>query len=376
MSALEKQLQRWTEAQLLDAATAARIRQFEETSGKSFRWPALLAVGFGTLMLCAGVLLFVNSHWDQISPSGRFTLVLAMVAVFHLAAGLLGAKVPMLGVALHAAGTIALGAGIFLAGQIFNLEEHWPGGFMLWSLGAAIAWAVLRQWPQALLGAILVPCWLTGEWIVQADRYAIAGSIPAQGLLLLALLYFSSSAEEGEHQSLRRALIWTGSLALIPLTLIVLLTGHEYFWQHHAALPVKLRVGGYIVAYLPTLALALLMREKNALWIFILAGWTMGLAAVSRIPDLEKSPVTYLWLAAGAVLLCYWGVRARRKLFINFGSAGFAITVITFYFSNVLDKLGRATGLISLGILFLLGGWVLNRLRTDLIARTTEGASV
>jgi hypothetical protein len=43
--------------------------------------------------------------------------------------------------------------------------------------------------------------------------------------------------------------------------------------------------------------------------------------------------------------------------------------VIAFYFSNVLDKLGRSMGLILMGAIFLAGGWILNRLRTDLIAR-------
>jgi hypothetical protein len=42
----------------------------------------------------------------------------------------------------------------------------------------------------------------------------------------------------------------------------------------------------------------------------------------------------------------------------------------------VLDKLGRSLGLILLGVIFLAGGWVLNRLRTDLIARAAAaGAS-
>jgi len=35
----------------------------------------------------------------------------------------------------------------------------------------------------------------------------------------------------------------------------------------------------------------------------------------------------------------------------------------------VLDKMGRSMGLILLGAIFLAGGWVLNRLRTDLISR-------
>ncbi|HET7873569.1 MAG TPA: DUF2157 domain-containing protein, partial [Terriglobales bacterium] len=171
MADLEKQLQRWIDARLIEAAAAGRIRQFEEESGKGrLRWPAMLAVGFGALMLCAGILLFVAAHWDEYSPLQRFSLVLAMVALLHVSAGLLGTKVPAIAVALHCAGTAALGAGIFLAGQIFNLEEHWPGGVMLWALGATLAWLVLRQWPQALLAAVLIPAWISGEWFV-ATQY-------------------------------------------------------------------------------------------------------------------------------------------------------------------------------------------------------------
>src|SRR5262249_8032093 len=173
-------------------ATADRIRQFEQDAGRGrLRWPAMLAVGFGVLMLCAGVLLFVAAHWDQISPTERFLLVLSMVAVFHVAGAILGNKVPAIGVALHLAGTATLGAGIFLAGQIFNLEEHWPGGIMLWALGAVLAWLVLRQWPQALLAAILIPWWLGGEWYVATERYAGAWHIASQGFLLLYIIYFS-----------------------------------------------------------------------------------------------------------------------------------------------------------------------------------------
>ena len=135
MSDLERRLKRWTDASLIDAAAADRILQFEQESSKGQpRWAAILAVVFGTLMLCAGILLFVAAHWDDLSPLHRFALALTLVAVFHAVASLLGEKVRAVGIALHVAGSVALGAGIYLAAQIFNLEEHWPGGIMLWAL--------------------------------------------------------------------------------------------------------------------------------------------------------------------------------------------------------------------------------------------------
>ena len=147
-------IDRWVAANLIDRITADRILQFEKDSTKEgLRWPALLAIGFGALMLCAGILLFVAAHWDRLSPGQRFALIVAMVALFHLAAAGLDRRSPSLGIALHLAGTACLGAGVYMAAQIFNPEEHWPGGIMLSALGAVLAWLVLRQWPQE-------PCWL------------------------------------------------------------------------------------------------------------------------------------------------------------------------------------------------------------------------
>ncbi|OQX10054.1 MAG: hypothetical protein BWK76_21275, partial [Desulfobulbaceae bacterium A2] len=146
----EHHLARWTAAGLLNADEAARIRAFEtgRQQAQGLRWPVLLAISLGGLLLGAGVLLFVAAHWDSISPAGRFALVLTLVALFHLAAGITASRFGPLATVLHAVGTVSLGAGIFLAGQIFHLQEHWPGGVMLWALGAWLAWLLLRDWPQ------------------------------------------------------------------------------------------------------------------------------------------------------------------------------------------------------------------------------------
>jgi uncharacterized membrane protein len=368
----EKDLQHWVDAGLIDTSAAERIQQFERDSGRGrLRWPAILAVSFGALLLCAGILLFVSAHWDEISPAQRFTLVLVMVAVFHLAAGLLGTKVPAMGVALHLAGTATLGAGIYLAGQIFNLEEHWPAGLMLWASGAVLAWLILGQWPQALLAALLIPAWLGGEWSLATERYAGAWNIAAQGFLLLAILYFSAPQKES-NRALRAGLLWVGCLALIPFLEDVFWSGSSDSWRRQPSpLPVSLAILGYAAAYLPALAIALMVRKKASAPIFVSAAWVLVLGLLSHQGSPQYNFWLYLWVAVGACGLCWWGVRDNRKLFINYGTAIFALNVVIFYFSDVLDKLGRSLGLILLGVLFLAGGWVLNRLRSDLITRAT-----
>jgi uncharacterized membrane protein len=77
----------------------------------------------------------------------------------------------------------------------------------------------------------------------------------------------------------------------------------------------------------------------------------------------------YLIWAFGSLLLIAWGLKEARKERVNLGIAGFALTVLSFYFSSVMDKLDRALSLITLGLLFVLGGWLLEKTRRRLVAK-------
>ena len=76
--------------------------------------------------------------------------------------------------------------------------------------------------------------------------------------------------------------------------------------------------------------------------------------------------------AAGSIGLVAWGLNEARRERINLGVAGFALTILAFYFSTVMDKLGRSASLIGLGLLFLLGGWLLEKTRRSLVAETQK----
>src|SRR5258708_35801504 len=120
MAPLEKQLERWLSAGVVDSSTAARIRAFEQSQVPSerLRWPVLLAVALGGALLCAGVLLFVAAHWDGLSPAWRFPLVLFLVAIFPLAGALTEVRFPALSTSFYAIGTVCVGAGVFSTGPI------------------------------------------------------------------------------------------------------------------------------------------------------------------------------------------------------------------------------------------------------------------
>jgi uncharacterized membrane protein len=377
----ERYLERWTKARLIEASTADRVRAYETAQEKArgLKWPTVLAIALGGLLLAAGVLLFVAAHWDTLSPAWRFTLVLIMVAVMHVAGAIAATRFGILSTTLHAVGTICLGAGIFLTGQIFNLQEHWPGGVMLWALGAWVAWAFLRDWPQAGLAAILTPAWLAGEWSEATQGMISSNTTLAAGLLLLVITYLTAILPE-KTTPVRKVLLWIGGIMLIPLAVFVIESGKYGNWGQLAS-PWNYQLLGWAVMVLLPLILAWWLRGKHV-WLNVIAAfWVVALSATSlrsRMDVMSRSSVNDLALyavcALGAIGLIVWGMKEGRRERVNLGIAGFALTILFFYFSTVMDKLGRSASLIGLGLLFLLGGWLLEKTRRRLLTQIGRGA--
>jgi len=368
-------LKRWLEAGLVDTATAERIAAFETARGADAPQGRLtmIAFAFGGILLIAGVLLFVAAHWDSLSPGSRFALVIAMVAVFHASGAVAAAKSAGLSTTLHAVGTAALGAGIFLAGQIFNIQEHWPGALMLWAIGAAVGVWLLRQWPQVVWLALLAPAWLWGEWIeVQRQQWSWGDLTPAAvGLFVLACAYLMAKGP-ATTESWRRALAWLGAIALIPAAAAVAWGDTEirfYDREAPAASGLALVVAWTLAIALP-LAVAWYVRRREAVWILAALAWSLILAQVQSNSDAGELAM-YALFAVGAVGVVLWGLRDRQRLAINVGVLSFALAVLGFYFDNLYDKFGRSLGLIGLGVLFIGGGWLLEKTRRRLVAHAS-----
>ena len=374
----QSSLERWRSAGLLDSGAAERIRAWEETHGGEVKRGrlTLIVFAFGGLLLTSGILLFVASHWATLSPGARFGIVLAMVAVLHAGGAVASRTSGALAATLHAVGTGALGAGIYLSGQIFHMAEHWPGALMLWSMGAAIGVWLLRQWPQVLWLAVLAPAWLWGEWIEsQRPFMAWRGMAPATvGLFLLACVYLAAPPP-GNSERWRRALAWLGSAALIPAAIAAAFANGNDFGMFGQARP-EIGAGALIVAWTLAVAapfaLAWWLRGREAVWLLVALGWAIVVTLIGPRADADNL-VMYALFAIGASGIVLWGVKDQQRLAINVGVLGFALAVLAFYFSSVFDRLGRAVGLIGIGVLFIGGGWLLERARRRLISRMQQG---
>ncbi|HET8668440.1 MAG TPA: DUF2157 domain-containing protein [Terriglobales bacterium] len=383
---LEPVLERWISVKLIDLDTAQKIRAYENErrSGSGQRWRVLILLALGALMLAGGVLLFVAAHWDSLSPAQRFSLVLALMAVLHVGGALASKRFPALGTALHSVGTIALGGGVFLAGQIFNLQEHWPGGVLLWALGAWVGWWALRDWVQGSLVALLTPAWIISEWIDATEHCANAIRVVPAFILLLAITYLTAITSDDPRSHMRRALMWIGGLALIPAALMTVvlsieIVGRTQFYAYYRNdrwLGFGSMILPWAFALILPVALAWFLRRRAAwmngvaaVWVLVLA-YSHFIGANSWWNKLSAYPLA----ALGAAGLVAWGMQEDRKACINLGLAGFALTVMFFYFSEVMGKLGRSAALIGLGLVFLLMAWALEKTRRKLMARMAGGA--
>jgi uncharacterized membrane protein len=384
LTKLEQQIRRWTAAGLIDQNLADRIITFEagQERRSSLRWPVILAMVFGGLLLAAGVTLFVAAHWIELSPSERFLLMILMVATFHIGGAAVANRFPALSTTLHAVGTITLGAAIFLTAQIFNLHENWATGVLLWAVGAAAAFLLLRDWTQATLLALLAPAWLISQWTMTTEHHWGGNRPLTTGLFLTAICYLSGRIGE-QDSTVRRALVWIGGIALLPCAGIgiglAMAEGADSVWSPESRLTFAPLAVAWTIAIVAPLLVAWFLRGRaawiNVLWAvwayaFLLsAGHSHQYWRGGERRDLLMTLSLYLLCALGSVGLVAWGLHEGRKERLNLGVAAFAISVLFFFFDSFMGKLGRSASLLILGALCLAGGYALEMTRRRLVAR-------
>lgn len=387
MAELEALLNRWRTAGVVDEETVRRIRLWEQEQKRptGLRWQGVVALILGALLLAAGVVLFVSAHWDEMGPAARLGIVFGMVAVFHIGGGIARTSYRGLSTALHAVGTAATGAAIALVGQIFNIEDHWPAAILLWALAALAGWALLQDEAQETLALLLVPAWLFSEIAFYTERHIGQDVYLGRFLFVWAILYLTLFLGS-KRRAVQGILFAAAAIAAVVGTTLMLESWRS--WANLSFVPLHTRVWTWsAIAVLPLLfALFRFGKSVTPVAAAIVYGialpwcyrvWTdvEGIGQYRR-PYTQSEPtvLAHALVAAFALFVMFWGVRQASRALVNLGIVGFAIVVVWFYFSDIFDKVGRSLGLIGMGVLFLAGGWALERMRRRLLAGMSTAA--
>lgn len=404
MTDYESLLTRWQSAGVIDTDTAACIRTWESAQSENsiatrvaetkrdarivgVQWQGRAALVLGGILLASGVVLFVSAHWDQLGPGMRYLLVMAMVTVFHLGGAVARDRYPATSTVLHAAGTISTGAAIALVGQIFNIQEHWPAAVLMWAVAALAGWILLRDQAQQTLALLLFPSWLICEWSFAAKEGIGAEVYIGRFLFVWAILYLTFFL--GTKRRIVRGILFAVSAVAAFVGVFLMLEGwrswgniapyppfHTRFWGWVgiAAIPVLIsfaRLRKSMIPVLVSIAFVIALPWCTRMWIerFHYGGqessWTRT----------EPNLAAHALVAAFCVLLIWWGVRQASRGLVNLGIVAFGAAVAWFYFSDLFDKMGRSLGLIGLGILFLAGGWVLEKTRRGLLTHIAQSSA-
>jgi len=165
---LGKESERWVRESIVTAEQAARIRALYPEAKAAAPWGLIVFCGLGAAIVGLGLILLLAYNWDAIPKLIKLALILGGTAAAHGAGIWLRCRDGWragLSEAFFLLGTMLFGAGIWLVAQIYNIDEHYPNGFLFWGLGAlALAWA-LESVPQGILATVALVVWGLSESI-------------------------------------------------------------------------------------------------------------------------------------------------------------------------------------------------------------------
>jgi uncharacterized membrane protein len=384
MPDFDELLVRWRNAGVLDAQVEARIRAFEDANGESgitgVRWQGIIALILGGILLACGVALFVSAHWDELGPGARYTIIFLMVALFHLAGGFVRERYLTLSTTLHAVGTLATGAAIALVGQIFNIQAHWPTAVLMWALAAIAGWILLQDQAQQTIALLLIPAWMFSEIAYSMDRQIGAEVYLGRALFVWAVLYLTFFVRS--ERRVVQGMLFAVAAAAGVMGTVLMAAGWVSFSSDQTFAAFSARFWAWVVIAALPLMIAAFHGHKGLIPITLGIVYTIVLPWCTRTWTRTDAFGTYQHTYSGnepnfaahavvalfAVFLCFWGVRLVSRALVNLSVVYFAVAVAWFYFSDIFDKVDRSIGLIGLGVLFLAGGWMLEKTRRRLMS--------
>lgn len=192
---VKRDIARWADRGLIDAATAAALSSDVETNHRGVSFGAVLSMMAATLF-GAAILLVVAANWEEIPRLVRVGLLFAIILAGY--AG--GAALKLRGrdglaEAAWVLAATAFGASIALIGQMYHMSGDEKQAILVWGAGTALAAAALRSDPLTTGAALLAAAWMAmhglDDWWPMRDLPVL---FPACAAALYALSFWTRSA--------------------------------------------------------------------------------------------------------------------------------------------------------------------------------------
>lgn len=364
---VDRHVRQWLQEGVVDAATAARIVEFEATHRSRLGVGAML-IGLAGFAILLGVAALIGVNWDQIPAAAKIgfhTLVNAAVGLVLFRFVRTGREKTIwfdLLIGLLVGLTLTF---IALVGQIYQTQEPLWKALAFWLAITTPFWLCLaarrvlvRLW---VLSAVAVYCLFLSDAIpVEAEQTR---------MLLVTLPAFAMIAL-GQNSFLRpRHDVTLGEISGAGFLIVALLVSlaqvawsYDVFHEFDLDLvrPLVWRTLGAtaaaVVGIIVLRRLGLLVARAPAVDIFLVTSVVVG--AVSFLVPSPESPAVGAAIIMGYWALCGWaGAAAGHHAALWVSATLIALRLIGAYVELFGSLLMTGTGLIVSGVLLLLLVW-------------------
>lgn len=210
-SRVKRDLARWVERGLISAELSQTLAaDIDASERRSLSFGSVLAM-MAALLVGAAILVLVAANWEAIPRIVRVLALFAAIAVGYVGGALLKNRDhAAIGEALYIVGAATFGASLALVGQMYHMAGDEVSAIITWSVGTAIAAALLRSASLniAAIGIALawLVLWMTDYWggsrgfpyyfIVLAALYWLLSywtrSVVARHCVLLSVIFYVS----------------------------------------------------------------------------------------------------------------------------------------------------------------------------------------
>ena len=380
---LDHELDAWTAEGLVSPEQAAAIRsRYAREAPAATRGRIVRVVSaIGAVVAGLGVVLFVAANWDGMPRPTRVVLLLALLAAAYGGGYVLRERRgthPYVGEALYLLGGLAFAAEIFLVGQMYHVDAHWPLAFLAIAILTGAVAAVVRAQALAALSLVALGVWPLAELLeLDGDSGLYA---PVAAALYGCALYGLGTGDRGV---LARS-GFRAPMRALGVPLLLLGTFVFTFAPAHAAID-DAPVGGQALAALVALAvaagggaaaLALLPDgRRTAPWeaaALLASTFLILLAVLAPETTAEGGGVIYpllfnLLFAALALGTIVVGYVEDEPALVAVGVVAVGVDVLARYFDFFWDFLPRSIGFVGAGVLLLGLAWLLERQRSRLV---------
>lgn len=352
--AIDRKLDVWIAAGLIDAAAADGIRAFEEKRERPYALWAI--IGLGLLALALGIMLIVAANWDQIADWAKLAvqLLLTSAAAAAVWSGGGRARLWQSEVALFVLGALVL-AGIALQAQIYQLGGPLWQALLLWLVLMTPALLVLGRTRVTGYGWSLMLLWAAGAFVTdfRKDDWLL---VEGAALAMPALLVLLSLLPSARGASFSTALREIGIIALLGGASFAHFAWAERVSAGDAAEMMTRSVLPIIMAAAAVWAGRRWSMIPSRLLLPLLAGPSLAVLLALSVPH-ENGMLPRLFGAI--VFAAMWGAVAAaasasgwRALF-GVAIAAIAIRIFIIYFELFGTLATTGAGLIAGGILLI-----------------------